>query len=203
MERKVMTTEKITVAAILLGGMYASVPSNTWHHKVYSIINSIQETRSWWPDFYKKGENLAGWLTDEGRFVFREEAMEIARNAKQDVKYDSKYVPNVKYESKYETELHSVFDHEVHLNKNDAKMERVVSVALRTNGLTISMVKPHRHHDILHKCNPQPEILEQGFLTNTGRFVDRKEGWDIFMKEKSFVIHPTLNRGVLYSEDLF
>lgn len=43
---------------------------------------------------------------------------------------------------------------------------------------------------------------EQGFLTNTNRFVDRKEGWSI-AKNADQIIAVSGGEGTLYSEDLY
>lgn len=42
----------------------------------------------------------------------------------------------------------------------------------------------------------------QGFLTNTNRFVDRKEAWVIAEKAKQ-IIQISGGKGTLYSEDLY
>ena len=59
----------------------------------------------------------------------------------------------------------------------------IIGVALRhENGLVLFMKQPARHHDIIHR---QYELTgktvggsyEQGFMTDTGEFLDRKTAW--------------------------
>lgn len=51
-----------------------------------------------------------------------------------------------------------------------------------------------------------PGFSEQGFITNKGRFVDRKEGWTIAVKNNQIVRRcggDTTDGGTLYSENLY
>ena len=59
----------------------------------------------------------------------------------------------------------------------------------------------HRHANILWQSkliSRHPD--HQGFLTNKGRFVDRKEGLKIAIKNNQLINPP---RNELYSEDLY
>lgn len=85
--------------------------------------------------------------------------------------------------------------------------EKIVSVAVHAYGMIFSLPAPARHHHILHAMDsagldavaPGPEA--QGFLTNTGRFVDRLEGAAIFLRENP---QNKLSWGPnLFSEDLW
>lgn len=42
----------------------------------------------------------------------------------------------------------------------------------------------------------------QGFLTSSGRFVDRKEAWLIAIEQNQIASEPT-RHGILFSEDLY
>lgn len=65
----------------------------------------------------------------------------------------------------------------------------------------------HRHHNILHQSDQVSRVMcHQGFLTNTGRFVSRKEAYKIAY-EADQIIGPNKgrseNRLGLTSEDLY
>lgn len=88
--------------------------------------------------------------------------------------------------------------------------ERIVAAAIY-HGATISLPPPARHHTILHSmvlvmnirgADIPPE--NQGFLTSTGRFVNRTEGFYIASREKQ-IIRTSGNSGepTLYSEDMW
>jgi hypothetical protein len=87
-------------------------------------------------------------------------------------------------------------------------IERIKNVAIRQKGAFFSPVSesPLRHNDlikILVECNlPTPIIGEQGFITDTGRFVDRKDALEI-AKESGQIIEKHGNFKVLYSEDMW
>lgn len=103
----------------------------------------------------------------------------------------------------------------------DAMPETIVAAAIRTrfecpgtpNGEQIvSAPPPARHHTLIHPLNElatkagskrvQPE--DQGFLTSTGRFVDRKEAMQIAISSgQPMINHPSRNNHTLYSEDLW
>jgi hypothetical protein len=59
-------------------------------------------------------------------------------------------------------------------------MEKIESAAIRLDGRVWSQPKPARHHDVIAFILKSVLGLhfvqgEQGFVTDTGRFVDRKE----------------------------
>lgn len=66
------------------------------------------------------------------------------------------------------------------------EQERIVAAAVRTKGffndhrMVWSVSPPGRHCDLLTVGDRRVrEEMEQGFVTNTGRFVDRVEAWRI------------------------
>ena len=63
-----------------------------------------------------------------------------------------------------------------------AEKEKIVAAAIKLDADVYSLVPPARHHDIIRmmvKEGLQPLSRGQGFLTNTGRFVDRVEAAQI------------------------
>lgn len=68
---------------------------------------------------------------------------------------------------------------------------------------------PARHHHVLHQLSQWGRGKEvdggQGFITDTGRYVDRKEAWTIAKSAGQLLpIAPTDGRGgTLYSEDVW
>ena len=87
--------------------------------------------------------------------------------------------------------------------------ERIVAAAV-FHGCTISLPPPARHHTILnfialHFCDGDGvHQVNQGFLTSTGRFVNRTEGYYI-AANASQIIHKTgaPNEPTLYSDDMW
>jgi len=61
----------------------------------------------------------------------------------------------------------------------DPKLETIATAAVRADGVVHTVPRPGRHHTIL---NSLPNDVgrraerDQGFVTSTGRFVDRIEG---------------------------
>lgn len=59
------------------------------------------------------------------------------------------------------------------------RLEFVIAAAVSYEGVTFSMSRPNRHHHIVHKLSdmglPKTSYRHQGFITTSGRFVDRKE----------------------------
>lgn len=89
----------------------------------------------------------------------------------------------------------------------------IVAAALRFDHVILSIPQPARHHDILHAI---PEYfkdydLEQGFLLDTGYFVDRKTAYlhakcwkQLDRREKRLKNNPNAYDGdELFSEDLW
>jgi hypothetical protein len=85
--------------------------------------------------------------------------------------------------------------------------ERIVAAALRIKNVTISDLPPARHHTLLYAyhaagCTELIQPEEQGFLTNTGRFVSREEALKIALAAKQ-ISAPRFNAYQLFSEDLW
>lgn len=93
--------------------------------------------------------------------------------------------------------------------KVSEKTVRITAAACRI-GKTVAatLPPPARHHHIMLGLNRASKGLglvapdDQGFLTNTGRFVGRIEAWDI-AKAADQIIGKTPCPGTLYSEDLW
>nr|WP_278388443.1 hypothetical protein [Brucella intermedia] len=86
--------------------------------------------------------------------------------------------------------------------------ERIVAVAVY-HGATISLPPPARHDTILKSMlfvmGFEDALVphdKQGFLTSTGRFVNRVEGYHIAYRAKQLIAN-TAGRPELYSEDLW
>lgn len=102
-------------------------------------------------------------------------------------------------------------------------METIVAVATLFDGVVYSVPQPARHNHVIHLIATTLNILnvrgEEGFLTSTGRFVDRYEGAAIAIAAKQLIIRSEekhnygqiLERGSdklnrppkLYSEDVW
>lgn len=58
--------------------------------------------------------------------------------------------------------------------------EQIVGVAILIGGEVISLPRPNRHHNLFPICKSRgfkaPYYGEQGFITDTGRFLNRIEG---------------------------
>ena len=88
--------------------------------------------------------------------------------------------------------------------------ETIVAAALCIDGITLSMPPPARHHHLIQhvtihwfKEDVRRTVVpdQQGFLTNTGRFVMRREAARIAIEAGQ--ITDTKYYGGLYSEDLW
>lgn len=85
--------------------------------------------------------------------------------------------------------------------------ERIVSAALYIQGLIISLPAPARHHTIQHACDLSHAVITdavamgvQGFITTTGRFVNRVEGYYLAHAAKQIEGKKVPE---LFSEDLW
>lgn len=89
-------------------------------------------------------------------------------------------------------------------------MERIEQAALHMEGQTYTLPRPARHGDLFKaNCEVVNGIVrsplmgaEQGFVTDTGRFVDRKEGCRI-ARAANQLIQKTGGPDTLYTEDLW
>lgn len=89
-----------------------------------------------------------------------------------------------------------------------AEPERVVAAAVKVNGLVHSLPAPARHHDVIGyivrlKLAPKPVYGIQGFVTSTGRFVDRKTAAYMAVRAGQVEEAKLRRRDMLFSEDLW
>lgn len=85
----------------------------------------------------------------------------------------------------------------------DSQPELVVAAAIRSGGVIITVERPGRHGDcinFLHRLGQ--DYADQGFLTNRGRFVDRKQAARIAWEAGQGSAREICN-GNLFSEDLW
>lgn len=84
--------------------------------------------------------------------------------------------------------------------------ERIVAAAISYDGVTFSVPAPGRHHDVAHamvRMNLGTHAQrEQGFLTSTGRFVNRYKAWRI-AESAGQMIMQSGPVGTLFSEDVW
>lgn len=77
----------------------------------------------------------------------------------------------------------------------------------RPSELVLSVPRPGRHGDVFLGARfglaADAAAAEQGFITNTGRFVDRKEGYPLAQSAGQIITHGSSCPGTLYSEDLW
>lgn len=111
--------------------------------------------------------------------------------------------PNIVYGSLSVTALSN-------LNTGNPECPRIVAAAVKISGLTISLPKPARHHDVINTLANMfyrdneayfivpPEM--QGFLDSDGHFLNRKEAMLIAYAAGQTKV---TDRDELYSEDLW
>lgn len=84
--------------------------------------------------------------------------------------------------------------------------ETVEAAAIRYEGEIYTIPRPARHHDItflMSELGLGPDTMrDQGFVTSTGRFVDRKEACEIAKAAKQIKV-KTGPSHVLFSEDVW
>lgn len=84
--------------------------------------------------------------------------------------------------------------------------ERIIAAALRDEqtGLVLFHEVPGRHHNVMWSLDGygmQSHGLAQGFVTSTGRFVDREEAFTLASAAGQLIaVHRA---GELFSEDLW
>ncbi len=85
-------------------------------------------------------------------------------------------------------------------------METITKAAIKNGDRIWSLNKPGRHHDVLAIMATnlvyQLDLDIQGFITSTGRFVDRKEACLIATKAKQILV-KTRPLDTLFSEDVW
>lgn len=88
-------------------------------------------------------------------------------------------------------------------------MERIVAAAIVFEGINCVLPPPARHHTILHAiAHLRPDVIigpdEQGFVTDTGRWVDRFEAKRIAIEAQQYLVPEDIDlRDRLYSEELW
>lgn len=82
----------------------------------------------------------------------------------------------------------------------------IAGVAAIANGCLISLPRPYRHHHVLavfyHRYNKALENI-QGFVTDTGEFLDRKQALLLAEKSGQLLAEEPIYGGQLYSENLW
>lgn len=86
----------------------------------------------------------------------------------------------------------------------------IIAAAIRHGDLIISMPKPARHHDIINRFVAIEDHIivspiDQGFLTNKGQFLERKEAKQhaITCNQKFRDDYEPFRSNDLFSEDLW
>lgn len=84
--------------------------------------------------------------------------------------------------------------------------ERIETAAIMQDGNIYTVVRPGRHHDVMRQMFDMgiyaTEGHVQGFYTNKGRFVDRREAL-VIAQERNQLIRKTAPAYELFSEDLW
>lgn len=87
--------------------------------------------------------------------------------------------------------------------------EIIVAAAISFDNVTISLPKPARHAEVMISAEAFMKEgyvgdSDQGFLTSTGRFVNRVQAFQIAWMAKQIVKHPRgTGKPELFSEDLW
>ncbi len=81
-------------------------------------------------------------------------------------------------------------------------MEKIISVAIRWNNVIASLPAPARHIDVMKYLPFIKDLDDQGFLTDTGRWISRKEAWELATKNEQ-LIGTGYTPGILFSEDVW
>jgi hypothetical protein len=86
--------------------------------------------------------------------------------------------------------------------------EKIESVAIVYEGETHVLPRPNRHHHVIREIAKKNGVGIngddiQGFMTNTGRFVNRVEGLKIALAANQVLDPANIRAGRLFSEDLW
>lgn len=85
---------------------------------------------------------------------------------------------------------------------------KIVGVAIIAhNGEVISLPKPNRHHNVIKLMvdelkHPRPIKGKQGFINESGVFLDRAEAKKVAIKHNQLLGHAS-TLGILFSEDVW
>lgn len=87
-------------------------------------------------------------------------------------------------------------------------IEKITAVAItdQSTGRIWSLPSPARHGDLVLLLKDYNIVLtgtKMGFLTNLGRFIDRKEGWIVASEANQILSTSSPVGGALVSEDLW
>lgn len=84
--------------------------------------------------------------------------------------------------------------------------ERIVAAAIRYGDAVYTVPPPGRHHNVCHlmaAAGLEPETMrDQGFVTSTGRFVDRHQA-AIIARSAQQLLRKTNPTDLLFSEDVW
>jgi hypothetical protein len=84
----------------------------------------------------------------------------------------------------------------------------VVAAAVQAHGMTFSLPRPARHHDVLHLMHSLglPDgpswVTGQGFLLSSGRWVNRRDAWLVAVAAGQ-LLERDRNGPELFSEDVW
>lgn len=90
-----------------------------------------------------------------------------------------------------------------------SNLETIVGVAAKAYGKLYQLPKPNRHHDLLDimfkERGEQEQVAadEEGFITSTGRYVNREEGLVIAQKANQILPERHNHPSELYSESVW
>jgi len=89
-------------------------------------------------------------------------------------------------------------------------VERIIGAGYLIGDITMFTPPPGRHHHVIHRLfalrgqdlslEAQPDL--SGFVTSSGRFVNRQEAWKLAEAAGQIIGNPPCP-GTLYSEDLW
>ena len=93
-------------------------------------------------------------------------------------------------------------------NRRPEEKEVVIAAAVKADDETIFSIEGKRHHEIFQDIREAGKALlirqdQQGFVTSTGRYVDRKEALEIQKAAGIESVDKDGYRDQLYSEDIF
>lgn len=86
--------------------------------------------------------------------------------------------------------------------------ERIAAAAIRVGGQVRHMLPPARHHNVMHRFYRKTGVVvgpdEQGFITDTGRYVDREEALKIAVFAGQIIRRSGGDHATeLFSEDMW
>lgn len=84
-------------------------------------------------------------------------------------------------------------------------VEKIIGVAIKQDGVTHILPAPNRHHDVIKYMDMREiklKVHEQGFITDSYRFIDRTEGAKLAL-ESGQITELKFNPNTLFSEDLW